>query len=268
MNAFGLLGALEQVFPYIIALSLAMPRMVAMMNVMPAFTRLGISGILLTIVATVFTAPLVPMVLDALGSEPMTLSRYAFLIGKEVVIGLVMGLVLGIPIWAAEAAGDIVDLQRGTTLAGLLDPSSITETSITGTLFAVALVAMFYATGGLSVVLRTVYESYGIWPVASTAPVMGPETGRVVLSLLDDVMSMGLMLAVPIVLAMLLADFCLALIARAAPHLHVFDLSLSLKSLVFCLILVLYSSFMFSYMEFDLRWMLSAKDKLEMLKGP
>jgi type III secretion protein T len=267
MNTYALLGTFEAFYPYIVAISLAMTRLVAMMSVMPAFTRLGITGLLQTSVAIVFVLPILPMVLDALGGEPMTLGRYAVLLAKEAAIGLVIGVVLGIPIWAAEAAGDMVDLQRGTTLAGLLDPASVAESSVTGTLFAIALVAMFYATGGLSVVLRTVYESYGIWPVASTAPVLGPDTGRIVLSLLDDVMSMGLMLAVPIVLAMLLADFCLALIARAAPHLHVFDLSLSLKSLVFCLILVLYSSFMFSYMEFDLRWMLTAKDRLEMLKG-
>jgi type III secretion protein T len=268
MDPMGLLRVLEQFYPYIIAASLATARLVAMMSAMPAFTRLGISGLLQSVVALVFALPLLPLLMDVITAEPMTIGRYVVLIGKEAAIGLVIGVVLGIPFWAAEAAGDIVDLQRGSTFAGLLDPNSIAETSVTGTLFAVAVVAMFYATGGLALVLRTVYESYGIWPVGSLTPVFSADTGRIVLSLLDDIMSMGVMLAIPIILALLISDLCLALIARAAPHLHVFDLSLSIKSLVFCLILVIYAAFLFNYMQYDLRWLLGAKDRLEMLRGP
>lgn len=267
MNAVALLKTLEPFYPFLVAGSLATTRMFAMMSIMPIFTRIGISGLLQTIVALVFSLPVLPMIVDLVAAEPLTLGRYVVLLAKETAIGLAIGVVLGVPFWAAEAAGDIVDLQRGSSMATLIDPSSASETSVTGTLFAVALVAMFYATGGLSVVLRTVYESYSIWPVASTAPVFSAETGRLVLSLLDDVMGMGLMLAIPIVLALLLSDVCLALVARAAPHLHVFDLSLSVKSLVFCIVLVIYSAFLLNYMEYDLRWLLSAKDKLEALHG-
>jgi type III secretion protein T len=267
MNPTGLLKAFEQFYPFLVAGSLATTRMFALMSIMPMFTRLGISGLLQTVVALVFALPVLPLIVDVVAAEPFTLGRYMVLIAKEAVIGLALGVVLGVPFWAAEAAGDVVDLQRGSSFAGLLDPSSASETSVTGTLFAVAMVAMFYANGGLGVVLRTVYESYGIWPVSSTAPVFSADTGRIVLSLLDDVMSMGLMLAVPIVLALLLSDVCLALVARAAPHLHVFDLSLSVKSMVFCLVLVIYSAFLLNYMEADLRWLLSAKDKLEALHG-
>ena len=267
MGAAGFLTALEQLYPYIMAMTLATARLMVVVSVLPIFTRLGVSGLLQTTIVIVFALPILPLLLETVIAEPMTIGRYVFLLGKEAAIGLALGVVLGVPFWAAEAAGDIVDLQRGSSMATLIDPSSASETSVTGTLFAVALVALFYSTGGLSVVLRTVYESYGIWPVASTAPVFSADTGRIVLSLLDDVMSMGLMLAIPIVLALLLSDVCLALVARAAPHLHVFDLSLSVKSMVFCLVLVIYSAFLLNYLEFDLRWLLSAKDKLEALHG-
>jgi len=267
MNAVGLLAAIEQYYPYFIAASLASARMLAMMNVMPAFTRLGLSGLLQTVLAIVFALPLLPYMVDVVTAGPITVGHYIALMAKEAALGLLIGIVLGIPIWAAEAAGDIIDLQRGSTLAGLIDPSFITESSVTGTLFAVALVALFYATGGLSIVLRAVYDSYSVWPVASLTPQFSKDAGHMVLSLMDDIMGMGLMLAIPIVLALFLSDFCLALIARAAPHMHVFDLSLSIKSLVFCLLLVLYSAFLFNYMESDLRWLLDVKGRLEMLKG-
>ena len=267
MDLSSLLKALEQFYPYLTAGALALARITSMMSVMPAFTRLGLTGILQTGVALAFSVPLIPLLVDVVAAEPVTIGRLAVLVLKEAALGITIGVALGVPIWAAEAAGDIVDLQRGSTLAGLLDPSAATETSVTGTLFAVVLVAMFYATGGLQLILRTVYDSYGIWPVGSLTPILSADTGRIVLSLLDDLLSMGVMLAVPLILAMLLTDFCLALVARAAPHMHVFDLSLSIKSFVFVLLLVLYSAFLFHYMEYDLRWLVGSKDRLELLRG-
>jgi len=263
MDIFQVGTSLEAMYIYLAAAALAVTRLTAMMSIMPAFTRLGVTGILQAGIALALSLPLLPLLADTIGSEPITTGRIAFLLLKEAAIGAVLGLVLGIPIWAAEAAGDILDLQRGSSFAGLIDPSSTSETTVTGTLLAVAIVALFFATGGLPLVLRTVYDSYSIWPANSFAPIFSPETGRIVLSLLDDIMSMGLMLAVPIVLALLLADFSLALVARAAPHMHIFDLSLSVKNLLFIVMLVFYGAFLVSYMEYDLRWLLTAKDKLE-----
>jgi type III secretion protein T len=255
--------ALEQLFIYVLAASLALARMMAMISVMPAFTRLGVTGMLQASIALALSLPLLPLIASAVDAANMTTAVIIFLLLKEAVIGTVLGVVLGIPIWAAEAAGDILDLQRGSTFAGLMDPSAAAETSVTGTLFAVTIIALFFAVGGLPLMLRTVYDSYSLWPAQSFAPIFTKEAGRIFLGLLDDIMTMGLMLAVPVVLAMLLADLALALVARAAPHMHIFDLSLSVKNLLFAGFLVLYGAFLVSYMEYDLRWLLGVKDKLE-----
>jgi type III secretion protein T len=267
MEILEVVTTLEQLYIYFAAAALTVTRLVAVMNILPVFTRLGISGILQGAIGLALALPLLPLVAQAIGTEPLGTGRLAFLMLKEAAVGAVIGVVLGIPFWAAEAAGDILDLQRGSSFAGLVDPSSTTETTVTGTLLAVALVALFFTMGGLPLLLRVIYDSYAIWPAESFAPIFGPNTGALVLGLLDDVMSMGLMLAVPIVLALLLTDFSLALVARAAPHMHIFDLSLSVKNLVFALLLVLYGAFLVSYMEMDLRWLLSAKDKLEAIRG-
>lgn len=259
--------ALQTLYVYFFAGVVAMTRFVSMIIVMPAFSRLGLSGLIQTIVALALAIPVLPAIAQAAASDPVSMSRVSFLILKEAAIGTVIGFVLGIPIWAAEAAGDILDLQRGTTFAGLLDPASSSETSVTGTLLAVVMVALFFATGGMQLILRTMYESYAIWPANSFAPIFSAEAGRIFLSLLDDIMNMGLLLAIPLVLALLLADFALAIVARASPHLHIFDLSLTVKNLMYVILFVFYGAFMVSYMEYDLAWLLSAKDKLQAISG-
>jgi type III secretion protein T len=173
-----------------------------------------------------------------------------------------VGLVLGVPLWAAEAAGAILDLQRGATMATLIDPGT-EDTSVTGTVLVLAMVALYYGSGGLSVTLRTLYESYGIWPITRFLPLFSSDAGALLIGLLDDVITMGLMLVVPIVICLFLADIVLALVSRAAPHFNVFALSLAVKTLVFAIFLVLYGGFLASYMAQDLATLLGATGRLE-----
>jgi type III secretion protein T len=256
----------EHFHAYIIATGFAVARTAGLIIVMPAFTRLGLTGTLKAATALAFALPIVPMVAAALASEQLTVTTIAALSLKEVFIGIVIGVVLGVPFWAAEAAGDMLDLQRGSTAASLLDPSSTAEEGITGTLFGLIMVALYFGSGGLPLTLRTVYESYGIWPVGSVFPSLTVAASLFFVSLLDNVVTMGLVLVAPIVIFMLLTDLLLALVSRAAPQFNVFALSLNVKNLVFALLLVLYGAFLITYMGNDLRSLLHAGRDLETLK--
>ena len=249
---------------YVIAAGFAMARMTGMIIVMPAFTRLGLTGILQAAVALVLAFPLVPMLVQSFADQHLVVTTTtAVLLLKEVTVGLVIGLVLGVPFWAAEAAGDVLDLQRGSTSAGLMDPLSTASESISGTLFGLVMVALYYGSGGLMLTLRVVYDSYGLWPVGRLLPLFSASAGQFVIGLLENVVTMGLMLGAPLVVCLLLTDLVLALVSRAAPNLNVFALSMGAKNLVFALMLVLYCAFLIKYMGGNLESLLTARHQLE-----
>jgi type III secretion protein T len=56
-------------------------------------------------------------------------------------------------------------------------------------------------------------------------------------------------------------------LARAASHLNIFALSLTVKSLVFSVLLVIYCVFLIKYMGADLAALLDAQLKLRILGG-
>jgi type III secretion protein T len=253
---------------YIIAISLALARMSGLVIIMPAFTRIGLTGMMQAAVAVVLALPLVPMIAGAVAAAHLTAILTATLLFKEMLIGLMIGLVLGVPIWAAEAAGSMLDIQRGSTAASLFDPSASSEEGVTGTLLGLVMVALYFGFGGLPLTLRTVYESYGLWPVGSVFPSLTATAGQFFVALLDNVIAMGLVLVAPIVIFMLLADLLLALASRAAPQLNVFALSLNIKNLIFSSLLVLYGAFMIKYMGNDLGLLLHAGSDLETLAKP
>jgi type III secretion protein T len=259
---------LERLQDYAIATGFALARMAGLISIMPAFTRIGLSGILRAATALALAVPVVPMIVTAHASERLTVTIVAALLFKEVIIGLVIGLVLGVPIWAAEAAGDVLDLQRGSNAAGLIDPLATTEESITGTLFGLIMVALYFGSGGLRLTLRTVYDSYAIWPATAVFPALTPAASQFFIRLLDNVVTMGLVLVAPIMILLLLSDLLLGLVSRAAPHLNVFALVLSVKNLVFALLLVLYYAFLIKYMGTDLGSLLGAASVLETIAKP
>jgi type III secretion protein T len=263
-----ILQQFDRLQDYFIATGFALARMAGLISIMPAFTRLGLTGILRAATALVLALPVVPMIVAALASQRLTVTIVAALLCKEVIIGLMIGLVLGVPIWAAETAGDVLDLQRGSTAASLLDPLATTEESITGTLFGLVMVGLYFGSGGLPLTLRTVYDSYAIWPAASVFPTFSPAASQFFIRLLDHVVTMGLVLVAPIVVFLLLTDLLLGLVSRAAPHVNVFALVLSVKNLVFALLLVLYCAFLIKYMGTDLGSLLGAAGELEIIGKP
>lgn len=249
--------------PYFAAAAFALARMLAMMIVFPVFDRLGVTGLVRNSIAVVLAIPLIPLIAANLGDEQLGLWLIAALLLKEVVVGLVVGLVLAVPLYAAEVAGDVLDQQRGSSQATITDALGTNQSSITGTLLALIVIALYFASGCFDLTLRAIYDSYGIWPVRRLLPLLSREAGGLVLSLLDTIVATGFMLVGPIVVCLLLVDLLFALIARAAPSLQPFYLSMTVKNLVFSLVLVLYGAFLIGYMKNGLVVFLDAKPQLE-----
>jgi type III secretion protein T len=262
----------ESLFPtvkgleyYILASAFALARLIGLMAIMPLFSWLRLTGILRNGVAFAFAIPVIPMIAATLSEMDTGTPVVLALMLKEAVVGIALGFVLGIPFWAAEAAGEVLDLQRGSTMGTLIDPMMTHETSATGTLLAIIMLMIFLAAGGFELTLTTLYDSYALWPVDRLLPIFSKEAAETFLQLLSRTLIMALTLAFPLIVALLLSDLVLAFLARASPHLNIFVLSLVVKTLVFSLVLVLYSSFLVYYMGRDLSFLRDATRYLEII---
>jgi type III secretion protein T len=263
MPAEPLFASVRDLQLYLLAGAFALARLIGFMVLMPLFSRVPLSGLLRNGVALALAVPVFPMIVNTLDQSEITSTMIAVYILKEVVVGTTLGLAMGIPFWAAEAAGDILDLQRGSTMGTLIDPMMTHETSATGTLLAVIMVTIYLAAGGLELTLTSLYDSYGLWPIDRLLPVFSNEAAELFLGLLNRILMMALTLVFPLIVSMLLSDIVLAFLARASPHLNVFALSLIVKTLVFSLIFVLYAAFLISYMSRDLGFLREADEQIE-----
>jgi type III secretion protein T len=246
MNLTAITAAItELAYPILVAAAIAVSRALGMIMLTPAFTRLGLTGMIRSAVAAAISLPMILPIFQQLAvtGQPTSFDLAGLMI-KEMVVGALIGLAFGIPFWAAEVAGVLVDLQRGSTMSQLLDPLAAGESSVTATLLTISLLALFFMSGGFMLLLDGFYRSYQLWPAASYAPVMDVGAFVAILRVMDRIMQIGLIIIAPLVIALLIADIMLAFLSRMATQLHVFDLSLAIKNLLFSFLMVLYLTFM------------------------
>jgi type III secretion protein T len=233
---------------WLITYAILLARPLAMLSVNPIFSQTELSNTLKGAVATGLILPLWPATAAAFMSNPPDVWSFAFIAIKESLIGVALGLPLGLPFWTLQAAGDIIDQQRGATQGRLNDPAGFGDTSVTGTLLLFCGIVVLSTTGRLDVIPETLYTSWRIWRPLEMLPIIqDTRAADLVLHLLDTLQAQAVLLGAPVLLAMLISDVTMLLLARIAPQLRVDDLSLGVRNLVFVAFMPLYAGFLLLY---------------------
>ena len=249
----------------LVALVLSAARPLAFIMVSPLFTRFGLQeGLIRGGILVAFAAPVMPGVMAELFAAPsLPIPLVALLLLKELGIGLVVALILGIPLWAVSAAGDFIDMQRGASMAQLVEPGTGEQTSPTGTLFFLLMTLVLVSSGWFTeVLMASLYGTYDAWPVLERLPPVPQEAGAGALALLDALIRTGLVLAIPILIPLLLAEIALAVAGKYTQQLNVMFLAMSLKQVLFIILLPIYFSALLYYMRGEVRDLGDATDVL------
>lgn len=160
----------------------------------------------------------------------LTPDGWAALFAREALIGLLIGFFFATILWAFEAAGQIIDMKVGSSMAQLVDPLSGHDTSLNGAFLGRLANFVFMFSGGLLLLVTVILESYAIWPLSPNAPPFQLQGLPLVSGEFARLMTLAILIAAPAVIVLHLSEVGLGLINRFAPELNVFALSLSIKS--------------------------------------
>ncbi|QQR82048.1 MAG: flagellar biosynthetic protein FliR [Deltaproteobacteria bacterium] len=160
----------------------------------------------------------------------MTLMIYM----KEMFYGLAIGLAASLMFHAFEAAGAMVDNQRGAAQARLLIPALAAESSIFGNFNYLFGIAIFLSLGGHVVFLKAVIDSYELLPILEF-----PKSQPNVMLMMGEMMKMSgyvlvlaLQLTAPILITIFIADVVMAVMNKAAPSIHVWELGFIMRGVL------------------------------------
>ncbi len=174
----------------------------------------------------------------------LSMTEWMALFGRELFIGLTIGFFMSGALWALQTAGGFIDRKIGPSLGSIADPLSGEETAINGAFFARLGNFAFVASGGLLLLVGAILKSYVLAPISPSAPHLQLGDARVFETSFQNVMALSVAFAAPALFILTLAEAGMGLINRFAPQLNVFSASLSIKSWLATLVILITSSMM------------------------
>jgi type III secretion protein T len=178
-----------------------------------------------------------PMLWPVMAGKNLSVPEIIITVAHEATIGMIIGFAAAIPFWAMESAGQIIDLQRGTTSGSLFNPQFGSVTSPMGNLLLRFFTTYFYATGGFLLFIGVLIASYEFLPPVPQLPVWQPGSQAHILKLLSIFFREMMLYSAPFLVIFLLVDSGLGLMNRFVPSLNVFFFSMPVKSLMAYVIL-------------------------------
>ncbi len=168
----------------------------------------------------------------------LSASAWAIMLLKEAAAGTIIGLFFGTVLWAMTAAGEIIDTKVGATIAQVMDPMTGQQTSLNGILFGRFAQIIFVTSGGLTLLVGAVMQSYAIWPIGPGGLQVDPTGIRYYEGEFGRMMTWAFMLAVPVLTMLYLIDLGMGFLNRFAQQFNVFSLSMPIKAVAATLVII------------------------------
>ncbi|UZT06983.1 fused FliR family export protein/FlhB family type III secretion system protein [Clostridium sp. LQ25] len=154
----------------------------------------------------------------------------AFYVISEVLTGLILGYITNLVFQAAKLAGSWIDIHAGFSMVTVLDPATQTSTTLMGNLFYFVSLVFFFMINGQELIVKSIYESISIVPLGHT--IVYQETVMGAAETIVDFFVLGVKIALPIVLIIVMTDICLGLITRTVPTIPIMIFGMPIKNIL------------------------------------
>ncbi len=166
---------------------------------------------------------LLPVLGPALPAMPEAVPSLVRLVVLEILAGLWLGLTARLVALALVQAGQAAALMIGLSSPLQTDPSIGGQTTAPARLFGLLAAVLTLSSGLYAVPLRALVESYALLPPGAALPLGA--TADALAQAVADSFSLALRLAAPLLLAAILSNLALALLARVAPQVPAYTIA-------------------------------------------
>lgn len=173
------------------------------------------------------------IVAPTLGAMPQTTvfsAQGIWILVNQFLIGVALGFTMQVIFAVVYAAGDIMGLGMGLGFASFYDPQQQASTSALSSWLNLFAMLAFLAFDGHLQMIAALVETFRSVPIA--ANVLAAPGWRMVAEWGATVLAAGLLLALPVVIALLIANLSLGILNRAAPQIGIFQIGFAVTILV------------------------------------
>jgi type III secretory pathway component EscT len=235
------LGVHTNIQDFLMLFFLIFTRIAAALNLTPFLGGKVLPGQIKVGLAVMIAALLFPGLNKTAGPMPDNFLFYCALLGKEFIVGMMIGFISQMVFFGVQIAGTIIDTQRGLNQITYLAPELPGNVSATGNLQIQASIALFLVLGGHLFFIRSLGLSFlAIPPIQLPHMTPGWEAlAEEFTRISASAIRIGVQLCAPAVLTIFLVDVSFGSIQKVASSLKISNDTNTAKSwiglAVFCL---------------------------------
>lgn len=212
----------------IAAFAFPLARILGFIATAPLWSSTGIPRRVRLILGLAITIAIAPALPPMPAVAPGTLAGL-WILALQMLTGIAMGFAAKIVFAATDLAGEYIGFQMGLSFATFYDPLSASQTPVIAEFINLLTLLLFLSVNGHLIYVATLAQSFQAIPVEAT--ILGKGSWLNLAELGAKIFSIGLLLALPVIVALTITNIALAVLTRAAPQLNIFSLGFPLTLL-------------------------------------
>lgn len=253
------------------------------MNVLPTFMLIFVRTLAFFTVLPIFSYRTVPnqfkiglafflalIMVFTLEVRPLEVNGiYFLLIIKEVLVGLFVGLIAMMLMYAIQVAGGFIDMKIGFMIANVIDPQTGAQSPLIGGFLYTFAILLMLSLNGHHLLIDGVYYSYQFIPLEQLFLPLGNENVvEYVATLFNAMFVIAFQMAIPVVGSLFLLNVALGTISRAVPQMNIFVVGFPIQIFVgLVVLLIAMPSFFVIFRSLIEKMTLAMRSLLQLLGG-
>lgn len=213
----------------------------------PIFGSRNIPGRVKASLALLITYILFPLVFNNMAVIPEHFLPYMFMVVGELIVGLILGFVSSLLFSAIQMAGQILDMQIGFGIVNIIDPTSGQQAPLIGNFKYILALVTFLSINGHHVLLSALFSSFKLIPV--TGVVVPVALAEFMVNMITWMLVIALKISLPVIIALLLTDMALGILARTMPQMNIFVVGVPGKIIIGIFVLSIALPFYIFFLE-------------------
>lgn len=157
------------------------------------------------------------------------------LILKELLIGIMFGVILRLMFVAVQIGGEFIGFQMGFSMVNVMDPTSGTSLSLMDQFLNITVTLIFIAVDGHHLVIKSIAQSFSTIPLGVFT--FKTEAPYYIVTLLTECFLIGLKIVAPVFVIMMIKQLIMGFIGRLVPQMNLlvsgFPIQIAVGTLVF-----------------------------------
>ena len=160
-----------------------------------------------------------------------TFIGYTVIVVKELVVGLTLGFTANMVLTIINAAGQFIDRELGFSMVSNFDQTFNTETTISAQFYSMLVMILMLVLNLHYYILSALSDSFTLIPLGNVTIDTG-ELYDTMIGYITQYFIIALRISLPVLIAIMLLNVVLGVLAKTAPQMNMFVVGIQLKIFV------------------------------------